>query len=161
LSIETQGIGNDINWRIKNAMKKELKDKHFLNKPIYPGGTKAMQEFLRLNKKYPEEAFEKGIEGTVSIRYTIDYKGQVIQTKILSGIGYGCDEEAERIVSLLKFEVSKTRKVKVQYQKTVHIHFRLPEQKALPQTIHYSIKTTGIKPDTEKSKPAYTYQISW
>ncbi|MBK8505428.1 MAG: energy transducer TonB [Saprospiraceae bacterium] len=142
-------------------MKKELKDKHFLGKPVYSGGTKSMQNFLRDNKVYPKEALDLGIEGTVSIRYTIDYKGKVIQVKILSGIGHGCDEEAERIVRLLKFEVPKTRKIKVQYQKTVHIHFRKPEQIEIIQNIQYTISKPGDKKTSKNAKPSYTYQIQW
>lgn len=143
-------------------MKKELKDKHFLKKPEYPGGMKSMQAFLAKNKIYPSDALENKIEGTVTVRYTIDFKGNVIQTKVLAGIGFGCDEEAERIVSLLKFNVPKSRKLKVQYQKTVHIHFRLPEEK--PQdstTISYTFQPRKEKTQDEASKKSYQIHIKW
>lgn len=141
-------------------MKRELKEKHFLGKPEYPGGPKAMHKFLADHKKYPDVALENMVQGTVTIRYTIDYKGHVVQTKVISGIGYGCDEEAERIVSLLKFTVPKSRKVKVQYQKTVHIHFKLPEPKTVETSFVYTVKPG----DNKKSSPtptAYEYQIKW
>ena len=107
-------------------MKKERKPKHFIKRPVYPGGLKAMREFISKELKYPEEALELGKEGVVRIKYDIDYKGNVFDTHILSGMGYGCDEEAERIVRLLKFEVEKTRKVKVVFHKSIQIRFKLP-----------------------------------
>jgi len=67
-------------------MQKERKDKHFIKKPIYPGGLKAMRALIRKELKYPKEALESKIEGTVYLRYNIDYKGKVTSSKILSGI---------------------------------------------------------------------------
>ena len=140
-------------------MKKELKDKHFIKKPQYPGGEKAMHEFLAKNKIYPAPALENHIEGTVTVRYSIDHTGKVIQTKVIGGIGYGCDEEAQRIVALLKFKVPKSRKVKVQYQKTIHIHFKIPET-SITTKITYSLAPT--KSDTGKTpSQSYSYQIKW
>ncbi len=142
-------------------MKKELKDKHFIRKPIYPGGTKAMQEFLKMNKKYPAKALEHKTEGTVTIRYTIDYQGNVINTNVISGVGSGCDEEAQRIVSLLKFNVPKTRKMKVQYHKTIHIHFRLPEIVPVVQEYQYNITQSPGNAKQAKGKSSYYYLVEW
>ena len=141
-------------------MKKELKDKHFIKKPEYPGGVKAMQAFLAKNKQYPQAALSSGIEGTVHLRYTINHKGRVVKTKIVAGIGYGCDEEAVRIVKLLKFNVPPSYKARVQYHKTIHIHFKLPKQKKA--TINYSLSRKTDKKETQEEKDrSYNYQIKW
>ena len=145
-------------------MKKERKDKHFVKKPEYPGGTKAMQKFLAKEKKYPNEAKAHKIEGTVHLRYTINHRGKVIKTKVISGLGYGCDEEAERIVKLLKFEVPHTHKMKVQYHKTIHIHFRMPKSSQLQTKISYSLAgDTKLSPESQikKEDKSYHYKISW
>lgn len=139
-------------------MSKEKKDKHFLKKPIYPGGRSAMMAFIGKHKKYPAEAAEKGIEGTVSLKYTIDHKGRVIDTHIISGLGHGCDEEAIRLVKMLKFEVPKTHKVRVQFHKEIHIHFRKP--KSVPQkqaniAYHYTPDPT----DTPQEE-SYNYTVT-
>ena len=120
-----------------------------------------MQQFLAENKKYPPSALEHQIEGTVTVRYTIDYKGRVIQTRILSGIGYGCDEEAERIISLLKFTVPSTRKLKVQYHKTAHIHFKLPAQTSKTPSVQYQINLQKKENSNEEKPKSYHYQIKW
>jgi len=104
-------------------MKREKKDKNFLDKPYYEGGTKAMRTFVDKHLKYPKEAAQHKTTGTVVIRYTIDHKGKVVETKVLSGIGHGCDEEAQRVVRLFKFQVGKYRNMKVQFHKTIKIHF--------------------------------------
>lgn len=144
-----------------DRMKKELEDKHFIKKPYYPGGTKAMQEFLRQNKKYPSEALQAGIEGTVHLRYTINYKGAVVKTNVIAGIGYGCDEEAERIVRLLKFKVPSTRKVKAQFHKKVHIHFKIPRRKVVSTKFVYETSVKKEEKNMKTNNDSYGYQIKW
>ena len=148
-------------------MAKERKDKHFIKKPKYPGGPSAMRKFIRENLKYPKEAQENKIEGTVTIKYDIDYKGKVIDTHIISGLGFGCDEEADRLVRLLKFEVPRTRGVRVLFHKELHVHFRLPKKKKVPQQIGYQYVVTKPKKQApvEKSRPSsgsyhYTLKIN-
>ena len=136
-------------------MKKEKKEKHFVGKATYPGGVKALQAFLKAHKKYPEEALKKKIEGTVHIRYTINYKGKVVKTHVISGIGFGCDEEAQRVVKLLQFDVPKTHKLKVLFHKTIHIHFRLPNKERNSPRIVYASQSSE-KGEREKS---YEYTI--
>jgi len=152
-------------------LKKERKDKHFIKKPVYPGGLKAMREFIAEELKYPAEALEHRKEGIVRLKYDIDYKGNVFETHVLSGIGYGCDEEAERIVRKLKFNVDRTRKVKVVFHKNIQIKFKLPKVKKpkpskpqVPkiQTVQYNYITTKKMTEKEpiKKKPVvYTYTL--
>lgn len=139
-------------------MQKEKKPKHFIQKPVYPGGLKAMRKFLSSNLKYPKEALNKNIEGSVLVRYGIDYKGHVFETKVISGLGYGCDEEAERIVKLLKFEVPKTpRKLKVKFHKNIRIKFKKPKAKKVQLKYKYS---TNQKKKTEAQQTnSYHYSI--
>lgn len=110
-------------------MHKERKGKYFIRNPFYEGGLKAMREFISQNKKYPKEALEEKIEGTVFIKYTINFKGKVIETKVVKSLGYGCDEEAQRVIELMKFEAPKNRGIKVKFFKNIQIHFRLPKEK--------------------------------
>ena len=117
-----------------------------------------MQAFLSKNKRYPKEALDKKVEGTVSIRYSIDFMGKVTKTKILAGIGFGCDEEAQRIVSLLSFTIPKTRKMRVVYQKTAHIHFKLPK-KPVVQKFVYAVTKKDVA-SNQKGGTAYNYQVN-
>ena len=148
-------------------MKKERKPESFLQKPSYPGGPKAMRKFLSQHIRYPEAAKAEKIEGTVRVRMDIDYQGKVVGTKVLSGLGYGCDEEAKRIVSLLKFQIPKLRKIRATFHKTINIHFRYPkEAPAAPQQLNYSL-TQSTYPaaedtkDDQKKGGSYGYTISF
>ena len=144
-------------------MKKERKDNSFIKKPVYLGGLKAMKKFIADNKKYPKAALENNIEGTVSLRYTINHVGKVIATDIISGLGYGCDEEAVRVVKLLKYHVDKVRGLRVTFKKEVHIHFKKPKKviQKIPQlNIRYETKKKGVlKEQSTKKGYSYTIQI--
>ena len=145
-------------------MKKEKKSKNFIEKPIYEGGPSAMAKFIDDHLRIPEEAKKEGVNGTVNIRYTIDYKGNVIETKVVSGIGHGCDEEAQRVVRLLKFKMGKYRNMKIQFHKTVKVHFRSKKvpKKSSDKTLSYNYipkKTTPAK--EQPAKPSgYSYTIT-
>jgi len=142
-----------------NMSKRSAKDKHFLKQPIYQGGKKAMDKLISKNLTYPKEALMEKIEGSVYLRYGIDYKGNVKETKVISSLGYGCDEEAERVVGLLKFEVPDVpRKMKVVFHKNIRIHFRLPMKKT--KELHYSVSTSKTKEKESRNSNSYSYTIT-
>jgi Ca-activated chloride channel family protein len=66
----------------------------------YSAGETALQNFIKKNLTYPEKAKTAGISGTVKIQFTIDAKGNLSDFKVISSLGYGCDEEAIRLIKL-------------------------------------------------------------
>lgn len=66
--------------------------------PSYPGGEKKMYEFIIKNLRYPEIARENDIQGRVFVSFVVTKDGSLDKVKILRGIGYGCDEEAMRVI---------------------------------------------------------------
>lgn len=131
-----------------------------------------MRKVICENLKYPQEAAANKIEGSVNIRYGVDYRGRVAHTNILQGLGYGCDEEAIRVVKLLKFVVPKNpRKMKVAFHKSIRIHFKLPKVKKVarkdtPSSTAVSYRYTMITKKKEQSAPStkksgYTYTIKY
>lgn len=157
-------MANSILKLISPQMKKERKDKSFIKKPIYPGGSVAMRNFIRQHLVYPPAALEKGIEGTVTMKYTIDHHGNVIDTHLIAGLGHGCDEEAARVVRLFKFDVSKTRGVRVTFHKDLHVHFRLPKKQPAPLPVASSVNTHYVYTQTPKpatpSNSGYSFTIT-
>ena len=139
-------------------MKKHRKPESFIPAPSYPGGNEALKKFVGDNLKYPKEALEKNIEGTVRVKFDVDMKGKVIKTEILQGLGHGCDEEARRVVSLLRFDKTHARGVKVVHHKTININFKLPPKPA----VTYTYQVTRRKTTSEDSgnKIGYTINIS-
>ena len=156
-------------------MKKEKKDKDFIKSAYYEGGKAALEAFVKKELRYPPEALKGKIEGTVSVRYTVDYKGNVIEAGIISGLGHGCDEEALRIVKSLKFKVPNEGRIKSEYTRKLHIYFRLPgsgERNAgttltgakvinTPLSYQYQITAKTVVTVTPAKKPgAYQIQIT-
>jgi TonB family protein len=135
-------------------MKRPKKEKHFIQKPTYPGGSKALWTFIRKNLRYPKEAWENKISGVVRLKYTIDGKGRVTHTQVIHSLGYGCDEEASRVVKLLKYEVAKVRKGKVKFHRSINVKFKPPQKKSIKVTYSES-----KKPDEKEKSKSYGYTI--
>jgi len=55
-------------------------------------------EFVQKNLTYPDSAKIMEIEGVAIVRFLIDEKGRVQNAKLVYDLGYGCGEEAIRIV---------------------------------------------------------------
>jgi hypothetical protein len=66
--------------------------------PIYPGGEKAMYNYIQLSITDSMRNNPNGIEGNIYVQFVIEKDGSITQTKVLRGIGGGLDEEAIRIV---------------------------------------------------------------
>lgn len=140
-------------------------------KPVFPGGLKAMKAFVAKHLQYPTEALKAKVHGTVTVRYSLDYRGKVVDTKIKKGLGHGCDEEAMRVVRLMRFNVPQDRKKKVRIHQDIHIHFNLPvakEEKVVPRsgmTLNYSSESPRKAKKSGPLKPSestsYTYTIKW
>jgi TonB family protein len=145
--------------------KNSRKPESFIINPVYPGGNKALNDFITSNMKYPEEALKNKIEGSVSIEYDIDVFGKVIATRVMHGIGYGCDEEACRLVSLLKFPKHKYKGLHVVFHMKINIHFKMHEaSKPIPQqqnlVYNYVEKKKTEKPQQGKPQQGYTIKIN-
>jgi protein TonB len=69
--------------------------------PEFPGGMNALQNFIGQNIRYPSNAAESGIQGTVYLSFVVEKDGSISNIKTLRGIGGGCNEEAERVLRLM------------------------------------------------------------
>lgn len=67
----------------------------------YPGGDEARILFFKNNLRYPLEARNNNIQGTVEYKFTVEADGKVTSVEIVSGIGGGCDAEVLRVVPLM------------------------------------------------------------
>jgi TonB family protein len=68
--------------------------------PTFPGGSTEFGKFLAANVKYPKAAREANIQGRVIASFIVEEDGSLSDIKIMRGIGYGADEEAERVLKL-------------------------------------------------------------
>ena len=62
------------------------------------GGMAAFYGYVGEQLEYPKAAKENGITGKVFVEFTIKADGSISNTKVLKGIGGGCDEAALEII---------------------------------------------------------------
>ena len=86
--------------------------------PEFPGGNKALGQYLAENLRYPSDAQRNNTDGTVFVQFTIGKNGSIYGIRVKKGVGDGCDEEAVRIVGKMpswKPGLQNGRPVAVQY----------------------------------------------
>lgn len=94
--------------------------------PEFPGGTPEMYKYLGQNMKYPQMAKEAGVQGKVFVQFVVEKDGSITDTKVLRGIGTGCDEEALRVVNKMpNWKPGKQRGKPVRVKYTLPVHFKL------------------------------------
>jgi len=69
--------------------------------PEFPGGEKAVINFLSQTIQYPEKAQKKKEQGKVTVQFIISKTGKVENAKVLKGVSPSLDNEALRVISLL------------------------------------------------------------
>ena len=119
-----------------------MKSKHFIKKSEYLGGAEALKKFIKQSLRYPKEALLHRVEGRVYLKYEVSEKGKVHSISVVNGLGYGCDKEAIRIVSLLKYSPVKNRGLKVNTKFKLSIHFKLPPSNPIKINYIYTKKSS-------------------
>ncbi|MGF1670248.1 MAG: energy transducer TonB [Balneolaceae bacterium] len=89
--------------------------------PEMIGGLASLYNKLR----YPEAALKNKIEGKVTLQFVINEKGEVTNPVVLRGIGYGCDEEALRVIQQVKFTPGLQRGRPVKVRASIQVIFTL------------------------------------
>jgi TonB family protein len=150
---------------VKKSDSNSTKKKNFLKVPTYPGGKQAFLDFITKNLVYPQEAIDNSIEGIVFIEYDVDNIGNVLNVFVKKGIGFGCDDEAIRVVQMLEYEPVRNRGVRMKTRMKSRIMFKLPvsmeKQTNNSIQINYITNTPEIKNKQEsEDKPAYSYTIT-
>ena len=96
-------------------------------KPSFMGGD-ANQFSAWVNKRlvYPEIAKEKGVQGRVTLQFTVEKDGSVTKVKVLRGVDPSLDKEAVRVVSMSpKWKPGKQRDRAVPVTYTFPVYFQL------------------------------------
>lgn len=140
---------------VKKEAKKE-KSKQFLEKPEYPGGKKALDDFVKAHLQYPEDAMQQRIEGTVRVEYQVSDDGEVLQATVVKGLCPSCDAEALRIVRLLQYGKAHNRGIRLKANCKININFHLAPIPQQP-TINITLTQTS---SSKKKKPQQNYGYS-
>lgn len=71
--------------------------------PVYPQGEKAFYEYVNSNIRFSDEAKKNYIKGDVTMSFDVKADSTISNVMVISGIGYGIDEEITRIIEKTKF----------------------------------------------------------
>ncbi len=94
--------------------------------PDFPGGMKALMEYLSQNIKYPAEAHAKGIQGRVIVSFIVKKDGSISDIKVVRSVDPYLDKEAERVIAAMPaWKPGKQRGQAVNVRFTVPVAFRL------------------------------------
>ncbi len=94
--------------------------------PKFPGGDKALLEYLSKHINYPQVAADNGVQGKVYLKFVVEKDGKVGEVQVLRSPDKLLEKEAVRVVKTLPtFEpgMQRGKPVRVWYQ--VPVTFRL------------------------------------
>ena len=94
--------------------------------PEFTGGMKAFAKYMERNLRYPSQAQDDGIQGKVFISFVVERDGSITDVKVLRGIGYGCDEEAMKVIKKSPlWKPGKNKGIPVRVRYNMPINFNL------------------------------------
>ncbi len=94
--------------------------------PTFPGGEKAVYDFIEKNLQYPEAACDANIEGSVVVQFVIEKDGTIGRVLVIRDIGGGCGKEAARVVKMMpKWNPAKNNGKPVRFEFSLPIEFSL------------------------------------
>lgn len=94
--------------------------------PAFPGGQKAMMEYLMKNIKYPAACQEAGIQGRVIVSFVVNKDGTIQNVEVLRGVHEKLDAEAVRVVkSMPAWSPGEQQGRKVRSKFQLPVFFRL------------------------------------
>ena len=96
-------------------------------KPSFQGGdANQFSKWVNQRLEYPEIAKENGVQGRVTLQFTVEKDGTVTKVKVLRGVDPSLDKEAVRVVSMSpKWKPGKQRDRAVPVTYTFPVIFQL------------------------------------
>lgn len=81
-----------------HAVYKEVYEYDFVcEKPVFPGGNSSLVRFINEHRRYPSDAYRRGIQGRVTCSFVVNADGSVSNIQVLKGVEQSLNQEALRI----------------------------------------------------------------
>lgn len=128
--------------------------------PDFPGGMKALMDYLSKNVKYPAEAHAIGAQGRVIVSFTVKKDGSIADTKVERSVNPYLDKEAMRVIAAMpKWQPGKQRGEAVNVRFTVPVAFRLsdpelPKAEEIKQSDLDEVVVVGYGPQEDSTPGA-------
>ena len=134
--------------------------------PEFPGGPKALMDYLMENVKYPKTAFDANIQGRVIAQFVVDKEGTVRDAHVVKSVDPALDAEALRVINNMpKWRPGRQNGKVVNVKYTIPVSFSLDGNNDSPQTAGspnlegYSLTVDGEKVDIGMLKEISPYKI--
>ena len=89
--------------------------------PSFPGGQKALMEYLAANVRYPDTMEDTCAQGRVVVNFVVERDGSITEPKVVKSVCQALDEEALRVVRAMpKWMPGK------QFGECVRVRYMLP-----------------------------------
>ena len=125
----TPDIRDTKSVEIPNAMVVEAKEDAFdvvEEMPEFPGGPKALMDYLMENVKYPKTAFDADIQGRVIAQFVVDKEGTVKDAHVVKSVDPALDAEALRVINNMpKWRPGRQNGKVVNVKYTIPVNFNL------------------------------------
>lgn len=157
---DKKGVQKEVN----NIQEKSVPDSVVFqvveDMPDFPGGMKALIEYLEKNVRYPAEAHAAGIQGRVIVSFVVKKDGSIADVKVIRSVAPSLDREAERVITAMpKWNPGRQRGQAVNVQFTVPVMFRLtpneaPKAEEIKQSDLSEVVVVGYAEKKENSPDA-------
>jgi TonB family protein len=119
-----KGKSEEVLDSVSNKLSKDNRTFEVVEQmPEYPGGVRALLNFIGTNLRYPVEAQKAKIQGRVIVRFVVNKAGQVEKGEIIRSLSPECDRESLRVIRMMP-----DWKPGMQKGKTVSVWYTLPIQ---------------------------------
>lgn len=102
-------------------------EKHLQQAPMYVDGIFALKDFIKANLEYPRQAMLSDLQGVVVLHFVVEPSGLMTNIGVIKSVGGGCDEEAIRVLKLIKWYPAKKDNMLVRAEQTYPFYFVLNE----------------------------------
>jgi protein TonB len=82
-------------------------------------------KFVHQNLEYPESAYKQDLTGTVTLEFIVETHGRVSNITIKNSVGGGCNEEAIRLLKLIRWMPGIKNNMAVRTKMAIDISFEL------------------------------------
>ncbi|SDH46145.1 protein TonB [Pedobacter terrae] len=94
--------------------------------PEFNGGAKAWSKYMERNLRYPSRAQDEGASGKVYVSFVVEKDGSITDVSVIKGIGFGCDEEAMKVIKKSPlWKPGKNKGVPVRVRYNMAINFQI------------------------------------
>jgi TonB family protein len=99
--------------------------------PVYDDPKMRFNDFVMQNLVYPSAALRQEISGTVELFFVVERSGRSSNIKVLRSVGGGCNEEAIRLLQMMRWHPGILDGKAVRTEMTLSITFNLADYENL------------------------------